>query len=108
MVVDLKPDQKWEVAHDRVMAQDLLSRSERKAGNLKKALWDWDAGHNAEGCDSGVAVKREGSHHARACTSKSCLKRLRVNLSKTPQKFNEARPAEVLCKNKFRRLQRKV
>ena len=29
MVVDLKPDQKWEVAHDRVMAQDLLSRSER-------------------------------------------------------------------------------
>ena len=60
MVVDLKPDQKWEVAHDRVMAQDLLSRSERKAGNLKKALRDWDAGHtgdNAEGCDSGVAVK---------------------------------------------------
>ena len=44
------------------MAQDLLSRSERKAGNLKKALRDWDAGHtgdNAEGCDSGVAVKRE-------------------------------------------------
>ena len=38
MVIDLKPDQKWEVAHDRVMAQDLLSRSERKAGNLKKAL----------------------------------------------------------------------
>ena len=32
MVIDLKPDQKWEVAHDRVMAQDLLSRSERKAG----------------------------------------------------------------------------
>ena len=44
MVIDLKPDQKWEVAHDRVMAQDLLSRSERKAGNLKKALRDWDAG----------------------------------------------------------------
>ena len=36
----------------------------RKAGNLKKALRDWDAGHtgdNAEGCDSGVAVKKEGS-----------------------------------------------
>ena len=48
MVIDLKPDQKWEVAHDRVMAQDLLSRSERKAGNLKKALRDWDAGHTGD------------------------------------------------------------
>ena len=72
MVVDLKPDQKWEVAHDRVMAQDLLSRSERKAGILKKALRDWDAGHtgdNAEGCDSGVAVKREGSQIPLPCKS---------------------------------------
>ena len=110
--------QKWEVAHDRVVARDLLPRSEGRAGNLNKALRDWDAGHTgdkAEGCDSGVAVKREGSQiplpintmqepvHPKAVSNDF------VNLSKkTPQKLNEARPAEVLCKNKFRRLQRKV
>ena len=71
-------------------------------------------GDNAEGCDSGVAVKREGSQiplpintmqepvHPKAVSNDF------LNLSKNPQKFNEARPAEVLCKNKFRRLQRKV
>ena len=63
---------------------------------------------------SEVAVKREGSQiplpintmqepvHPKAVSNDF------VNLSKNPQKLNEARPAEVLCKNKFRRLQRKV
>ena len=72
--------------------------------------------NNAEGCHSGVAMKREGSQiplpintlqepvHPKAISNDF------VNFSKKPQKLNEARPAEVLCKNKFtcRRLQRKV
>ena len=79
-----------------MVARDLLSRSEGRAGNLNKALRDWDAGHtgdNAEGCDSGVAVKREGSQiplpintmqePVPEIISESCLKRLRESFKKT-------------------------
>ena len=78
------------VAHDRVKI-------------CCRPLRDWDAGHtgdNVEGCDSGVAVKREGSQiplpintmqepvHLKAVSNDF------VNFSKNPQKLNEARPAE--------------
>ena len=67
---------------------------------------DWDAGHtgdNAEGCDSGVAVKREGSQIPLPINTMQEPKAVSnefVNLSKKPQKLNEARAAEVLCKNR--------
>ena len=60
--LDLKPDQKWEVPQDRLKVRDLLSSSSRRVCKLKRALSDWDGlnGDNAEGCNSGVATKREG------------------------------------------------
>ena len=57
------PDQTWEVPEDRERALDLLRSSSKKLCNLKTALniWDEHKGDKAEGCNSGVATKREGS-----------------------------------------------
>ena len=59
--IDLHPDETWEVPKDRERALDLL-RSNSKLCNLKTALniWDVHKGDKAEGCNLGVATKREG------------------------------------------------
>ena len=60
---DLQPHQTWEAPEDRVRALDLLRSSTKKLSNLKKALKTWDEheGDGADGCNLGVATKREGS-----------------------------------------------
>ena len=109
--MDLHPDQTWEVPEDRERALDLLRSSSKKLCNLKTALniWDEHKGDKAEGCNSGVATKREGfpaqiramqeAGHLEAASEDT------VDSFQKPQLSDEARP-KARSKNRRRKLER--
>eukprot|EP00731_Ephydatia_muelleri_P017663 Em0010g761a len=109
--IDLHPDQTWEVPEDREKALDLLRSSSKKLCNLKTALniWDEHKGDKAEGCNSGVATKREGSPaQIRAMQEADHLEAASedtVDSFQIPQLSDEARP-KAGSKNRRRKLER--
>ena len=109
--MDLHPDQTWEVPEDREKALDLLRSNSKKLCNLKTALniWDEHKGDKAEGCNSGVATKIEGSPaQIRAMQEADHLEAASedtVDSFQKPQLLDEARP-KARSKNRRRKLER--
>ena len=101
--MDLHPDQTWEVPEDRERALDLLRSSSKKLCNLKTALNTWDE-HKAEGCNSGVATKREG-FPAQIRAMQEAASEDTVDSFQKPQLSDEARP-KARSKNRRRKLER--
>ena len=109
---DLQPHQTWEAPEDRVTALDLLRSSTKKLSNLKKALKTWDEheGDGADGCNSGVATKREGSpSQIRAAQEadhlEAALKDI-VDICQKPRLLEKARPNKAHSKSMRRKVER--
>ena len=91
---------------------DLLRSSTKKLSNLKKALKTWDEheGDGADGCNSEVATKREGSpSQIRAAQEadhlEAALKDI-VDICRKPRLFDEARPNKAHSKSMRRKVER--
>lgn len=111
--IDLQPDQTWEAPEDRARALDFLCSSSKKLGNLKKALKTWDEleGDTADGCNSGVATKREGSPSQIRATQEADHLEAALNdlvdvICQNPRQLDEARPKKAHSKNMRRKVER--